>query len=104
MICSAILRWVPIASTETNAPVSHKEDNTDGRTVSSLVLPSTGFSATQISVSDTHALRIYSPWHPGLLGFSPPQFLTVNDDLIAAQGFDYVASAAIKTLPGAERD
>ena len=52
----------------------------------------TGFSATQISVSDTHALRIYSPWHPGLFGF-----LTVNDDLIDAQGFDYVASAAIET-------
>ena len=99
MICSAILRWVPIASIETKAPVSHKEDNTDGRTVSSLVLSSTGFSATQISVSDTHALRIYSPWHPGTPWIFTPKFLAVNDDLIAAQGFDYVASAAIETCP-----
>ncbi len=35
----------------------------------------------------------------GTPGIFTPQFLTVNDDLIAAQGFDYVASAAIKTCP-----
>ncbi len=35
-----------------------------------------------------------------------PKFLAVNDDLIAAQGFDYVASAAIETcseLSGIDR-